>query len=167
MGTPDEIYFAPQTVYVAGFVGSPAMNLLSVRLDSKERRFVGDGFTLPAAPILERLKLDGSQDAEFSLGIRPEHTDISFDARPEAIHGSVYAVEPMGNETLIYVSVGSTHIVARADALVRAAVNTPCALEFRIDRLHLFDGSSLERIPERSGSPIPRNIAEVTPGQKV
>lgn len=48
-----------------------------------------------------------------------------------------------------------------------AAVNTPCSLEFRIDRLHLFDGSNLERIPERSGSPIPRNTAAFTPGQKV
>jgi multiple sugar transport system ATP-binding protein len=147
VGTPDEIYFSPETVYVAGFVGSPAMNLLNVRFDPATRALVGDGFNLPTTSIFAAHAVDETK--HYILGIRPEHLTLSLEARPGGIAGTVYAVEPMGNETLVYVKVGQSTLVARADAMLRAAVNTPCWLEMREDRLLLFDAETERRVPRR------------------
>jgi len=146
VGTPDEIYSSPQSLYVAGFVGSPSMNLIPAHYDADAHTLAGDGFSLPAAPIMESLAVDSSTPADFSLGIRPEHIALRFEPAPEAIAGRVYAVEPMGNETLVYVEVGHSTVVARADAALRAGVNTPCWLSFRQDRLFLFDLDTERRV---------------------
>lgn len=151
VGTPDEIYFTPQTMYVAKFVGSPSMNLLPVRFDAPARAFVGDGFTLAAGPFLERFAIDDAVSMEFVLGVRPEHLAVNFTEKPGSIAGKVYAVEPLGNETLLYASVGSALIITRADAMLRAEVHTPCWLEFRPEWAHMYDAVTQRRIPEKPG----------------
>ena len=150
VGTPDEIYLSPDSIYVAGFVGSPSMNLMNVRYDSANHTFVGDGFTLPADPILRRLAVDSGTSANYTLGIRPEDITLNFEAKAGAIPGTIYAVEPMGNETLVNVQVGKAIIVTRADAMLRAAVQTPCWLSLRDDRLFLFDQQTERRIAQRT-----------------
>ena len=157
VGTPDEVYFAPQTIYVAGFIGSPPMNLINVQYDPAGPTFVAQDFQLPARPILTRLTLDPATPAAFVIGIRPEHVILSFAEQPDAVPGTVYTVEPMGNETLVYVRIGHLTLVARADAMLRAAMNTPCWLTFRADRLLLFDQQTERRILDREPVPIGGN----------
>jgi multiple sugar transport system ATP-binding protein len=158
VGMPDEIYFSPETVYVAGFVGSPAMNLLDVRYDPVANVLAGDGFTVAPAMALALVTDTKSKGGNYVLGIRPEHLTLSFDAPHASIAGTIYAVEPMGSETLVYVKVSQSIVVVRADAMLRAAVNTPCWLELREDRLLVFDKSTERRLGKPSFEP--RNVSQ-------
>ena len=167
VGTPDEIYQTPETVYVAGFVGSPRMNMLSVHYDPESHIFAGEGFTIPAEPLLTRLAVDASKPADYILAIRPEDTHLSITEKPAAIQAIIYSVEPMGNETLVYVKVGSTNVVTREDAMFRAAIDTPCWLEMRADKLMLFYADNERRVPARTNGALPTQITLAPQSEQV
>ncbi len=148
VGTPDEIYLTPATLYVAGFVGSPRMNMLSARYDPAARVFVSQGFSLPAEPIVSRLAFDATKNANYILAIRPEHTLLSMTIKTDSIQGMVFDVEPMGNETLVYAKVGSITLITRQDAMFRAEIDSPCWLEMRPEKLLVFDEETERHVPE-------------------
>lgn len=123
LGTPFQVYHQPSTTMVAGFVGNPPMNLIPCRLEQAADGpfLVGEGFRLDLAPLRERLPTDLPTGEELVLGIRPEHISLKDRASlptldtglPFAISGQVYAVQPLGAETLVTLQVGGTTVSVR------------------------------------------------------
>ena len=144
-GPPLEVYGSPRTVFVAGFVGAPAMNMLPARIVGGAVQLQATGTALGHAPGL----LDGVQ----LVGIRPEHLTIAGNAAT-GIPARIDFVEPLGADTLVVTSVGGR----RVDVLVRdvaaPALGSDVVLVPRADAIHLFDeasGAALDRV--RAGSP--------------
>jgi len=98
IGTPDEIYAHPATRFVAGFVGSPPMNLMDGELVSDDRvtRFVSGQIAVPLPGNPPQVKNGG-----FTLGIRPEDLILVDVGAPSAIRASIYAVEHLGRESIL------------------------------------------------------------------
>ena len=96
IGTPDEIYNRPATLFVAGFVGSPPMNLIAGEIAAREGRtpFVAkDVSFVPGTPV--------GAVGPATLGVRPQHLHIQADAAEAAIPVTVFAVEHLGRESVV------------------------------------------------------------------
>jgi multiple sugar transport system ATP-binding protein len=130
IGTPSEVYERPANLFVAGFLGAPAMNIISGELDGQGR--------FGAGPL--SLDVGGARARQsVVLGVRPEHISIAPGA---PLSGVVSMVEPMGNHQIVWIACGE-HLLS---AIVQdPRVFTPGAeLAFAIDagRVSLFDPDS-------------------------
>jgi multiple sugar transport system ATP-binding protein len=133
VGTPTEIYDHPGNRWVATFVGSPRMNLLSCTANG---RLEGQGWSLPNPGF----GVQGDRPALF--GVRSE--DLSLEVREEsaALDGTVYAVEPLGDRTLVDVSVGDSRIVIKAPPTASFEIGEQIRAAVDLDRVHLFDADT-------------------------
>ncbi len=146
--TPDEIYNRPVNIFVAGFVGSPAMNLLAGHVVTKEGALAFhsvDGWTY-------RFSAANGQRASASkgdvvVGIRHNHVTLHRAAQPGAVEGRVYTVEPTGDITYVHVRLGKQLLVASADPDFRATYDDPIWLDFHQERMHLFDAETQQALP--------------------
>jgi multiple sugar transport system ATP-binding protein len=136
---PMELYDRPANRFVAGFIGSPAMNFLEGRIVREDGlRFApdsGDGpIRLPDgfAPAAARM------DTPVVLGIRPEHVDV-VDDTPAAVKAPVQVLESLGNETLIYFQLGGGQFTVRGPGQLSAGIDQELPLAFRPDHIHLFE----------------------------
>ena len=136
--TPLAIYNRPANKFVASFVGSPSMNFVEGRVDVGRRAFVNESLEL----TLSDEQLQRAGDRDVTLGVRPEHIQVVCAAQPQAIAATVYVTELMGSETLVFVSVGPTRLVARATAEFRAEFEAPVWLTLAMDHAHFFDSKS-------------------------
>ena len=132
VGTPDEIYPDPANTFVAGFIGSPPMNLIPGV--AEDGRFRAPGIDV-AAPV----RLLGN----VTLGVRPEDCQIGDG---DGLRGEVYGVEPTGDATYLTVSTASQVVEVKAARDFRAALDTSVAIAFDPDRLYFFDTPSGERL---------------------
>ncbi len=142
--TPQNLYDHPANVFVAGFIGSPAMNFFGAKLarvDGGLAIDIGD-FQIP----VPRDKMDAvssREGREVIFGLRPEDIhDPQF--QPPGIEAApVEAVidvrEPMGNEQILYLKAGKHTFVARVDPRSEAKVNQPKQVVFNMHNMHLFD----------------------------
>jgi ABC-type sugar transport system ATPase subunit len=145
---PREIYERPANVFVAGFVGSPPMNLFEARLaaDAAGRPALAvAGLLVPIAP---RLAAGPAPGARLTAGVRPEHLALVSEASEGALHGAVEHVESLGHETLVYVRVRAARgaedrdaprLVARLEGMHALARGDAAHLRADPARLHLFD----------------------------
>jgi multiple sugar transport system ATP-binding protein len=135
-GTPLELYNEPANEFVAGFIGSPKMNFLPVKVAASD----GHGVTvaLPGGSRVDlRLASPAAAGTEMKLGIRPEGVVID-PAGPVA--GQVSVVEHLGSETLVYVDVGEGNLLTVKSAPnVPAAVGDSIRLSLEGTHLHAFD----------------------------
>ena len=127
--TPMNIYNRPANRFVAEFVGSPSMNFVDGKVDGGI--FVSDALQIPLSGFA-----NGSQ---LTIGIRPEHIQVLSEPHNAAIAATVYVTELMGNETFVFLSVGSNKLIARAPADFRAELESKVWLQFATDKLHFFD----------------------------
>ncbi len=145
IGRPLELYDRPADTFVAGFIGSPAMNLYPGRLAGGDGpRFEGpDGMVLP----LGSGPGAGRGDA-VTVGVRPEDFSIVPLGTPDAVEAEVSVVEPTGSETMILARRGDTEIVVTTRE--RAVIDAGDRIALRSDpaRLHLF-GDGDRRIETR------------------
>ena len=138
IGSPLELYDHPRNVFVAGFIGAPAMNMIQ----GTARR--GDTGSVEAnGSALPLQTTNGAEDGQPVIyGIRPEHLELADDGFP----ARVSVVEPTGAETLVFLRFGESEIIAafrdRHDFEPGQTVN----LRPRPDKAHLFDGASGERL---------------------
>ncbi len=139
LGTPDEIYNDPQNLFVAGFIGSPAMNLIKGSLIGDSFRAEEIEIRLPAS-ILNQLNRK-----QLILGIRPEDIEICSLEKAQFKH-PVYSVEMLGDATLITIRVGHNYITAKAGKEVRTQIGEEIGMLFAPKRLYFFDADSEERI---------------------
>jgi multiple sugar transport system ATP-binding protein len=139
IGSPLDLYHRPANLFVAGFIGSPKMNLFPARVtghrDSQLTLALhgGEEIAVPAPPVPPAI------GTELTLGVRPEHLQLAGEG---ALSGLVDVVEHLGVETLVYVraAAGST-IVARTDDLSRVRTGETVSLALRPGRASLFDTS--------------------------
>ncbi len=136
---PLAVYRKPANLFVAGFIGSPAINLLEGTLEvADEPVFVSEGLRL-ALPAYwsERAQPHGGQ--KVTLGIRPEDVQCGTDA-PGSVAMTVEVVEPMGHEVYLHLRLADRILIARTVAEdERFAVSSTISVFFDTARAHLFD----------------------------
>lgn len=140
VGTPTEVYERPANQWVAGFVGSPRISLLACHAEGD--RLVGaQGWTLP------RPRWATAADRQpLLLGLRAE--DVSVEAHGEAsLAAELYAVEPLGDRTVVDVMVGSEMLKVKARPTVHATLGAPMTVTVDLDRAHLFDADTGLALP--------------------
>jgi multiple sugar transport system ATP-binding protein len=131
IGTPEDIYNDPADSFVAGFIGSPAMNLLPVVADGQGTCRAGD---LP-------LRVSPPRAGTTVLGIRSE--DLELCSESDAMFGcEVYTFELLGDSTLLTAMIGDRLVAARAGKSVRLQAGTRVWLRCSPDRLYWFDGET-------------------------
>jgi sn-glycerol 3-phosphate transport system ATP-binding protein len=139
IGSPDEVYHHPATTFVAGFIGSPPMNL--VRGQAKGAGFQTGGQPLPLATPVPR-------DGELVLGVRPEHVEIVEQASAWPLR--VQAIEMLGAERLVYGTLGDTLFTVRLDAtLAHPKIGDVVGLRAAAEHLHWFDAATSARVEAR------------------
>jgi multiple sugar transport system ATP-binding protein len=139
VGTPEELYDHPNNVFVAGFIGSPAMNFATVKATEGEDLMLGSS-KLNLSGAAARAAADRPKGADLLIGFRPEHLDIADGADGAVrIPAKVDVVEYLGNEELIHAQAEGNEIVALipSDRKVRAGDNIELGVP--LDKLHVFD----------------------------
>ena len=150
IGTPLELYDHPQTLFVATFIGSPAMNLIDGTAEfGGTPRFVATGDRSFSVPLTtqqaERLAATGTQ--RLVAGIRPEDLRVvDSTARGATIPAIVDASEPLGNEVLLYLRAAGQDVTARADPHTLPRPGDRLPLEIDPARVHYFDRASARSI---------------------
>ena len=150
IGSPKEVYDTPNNVFVAGFIGSPAMNFFRVTLNGGY--ITNDGSLKVKLPegrnkILVEKGYEGKQ---LIFGIRPEdiHSErVVLDATPDAcVKSTVVVSELLGAETMLYTKIGDTEFVSRVDARDYHKPGEEVELAFNLNKAHFFDVESEEVI---------------------
>jgi len=140
IGSPMEVYENPATLFVAGFIGSPAMNFLPARADGDSRfTFLGGGAVAAARGSAVR-------GAAVTVGIRPEHLRPVPAADGAAFAGPVEMVEQLGADTLVHVGHGADTVVARLPQGHPVEVGSTLQLAADPSRVFLFDSATGARI---------------------
>ncbi len=145
IGTPMEIYRRPDTTFVAGFMGSPSMNLLDARIEEDSRWVL-----LPGG---HRLALPGGTGAAVTcpgpvtLGIRPEHLEVA-EREAGCIRLAVELVEQLGADTLVHGSMGegACKLTARLQGARVPLTGGELPLSVSSGHLHLFDAETGRRV---------------------
>jgi sn-glycerol 3-phosphate transport system ATP-binding protein len=134
IGTPEEVYHRPQTTFVAGFIGSPPMNLLEGQADGS--RFTVGGVTL-------MLPAPAPRSGALLLGVRPEHAD----GADTGWAMKVEVVEMLGAERLVYCRLGDKPFTVRLDATLPVpASGSTFTVAVDPRRLHWFDPQTQRRV---------------------
>jgi len=148
LDTPQVLYDSPANMFVAGFIGSPAMNFFEAKLARTDGGSVIDlgSFQLPVPqPMLEKLGNYVGQDIYF--GIRPENIHDSHYvprgvAETAKITTQVNVLEPLGSEVFAYVENGGKEMVAKLDPRTDARTGQPLDVVINMDAMHIFDRQS-------------------------
>jgi multiple sugar transport system ATP-binding protein len=145
VGEPLELYNTPVNRFVAGFIGSPAMNFASVHVTngSGGLRAGNTGLAIEVpAEVGARLASYAGQDV--ILGVRPEDLEIANGSDPPGLcfEAMVEVVERLGAESLLDLQVGGQTMVAAVEPNVRAKRGDKLRFALRADRLHFFDTNS-------------------------
>jgi multiple sugar transport system ATP-binding protein len=150
-GTPDEIYRTPRNVFVAGFIGTPAMNLLDATLSLAALSIGPISIDLPAG--LLAANASRAAPRAVTVGMRPEDVQLAADGVPAIVR----VVEPTGHECLIVYDLAGRSVVGRADPDTRPRPGEPVRLHLRVRNLHIFDAAGGGRLnaDTQCGGPIP------------
>jgi multiple sugar transport system ATP-binding protein len=145
IGPPQELYHRPRSRFVAGFIGSPAMNFLPSRVVAQDNGLamrLEDGSTLAVPP--ERMSAYAPfRDKEVILGLRPEALTEPRGKRGAApFDARIDIVEPLGMETIIHFAIGGTTLCARVDPATQPKPGTVMPLTADMDQMHLINPES-------------------------
>ncbi|RUU50969.1 sn-glycerol-3-phosphate ABC transporter ATP-binding protein UgpC [Mesorhizobium sp. M2C.T.Ca.TU.002.02.1.1] len=138
VGAPLELFDRPANLFVAGFIGSPSMNLLKGTVKKAEKPVVeiaGTAFPMPSGAVAE-------DDQTVVYGVRPEHLEI----HPDGVEAKVSVVEPTGSETLAFVRFGEGEMVALFRERHDFKPGDTLKLRPRLDQVHLFDAGTGKRL---------------------
>ncbi len=142
IGTPLELYDRPINLFVAGFIGSPAMNFIHGRLKRANGSVwveAGDGTRLPAPK-----EVGGREGQEVIYGVRPEHFEMAYDE--DGITARVQVVEPTGANTLVYADLAGIQVCAAFTERHDFKSGEVIALRPKISVTHVFDAASSGKI---------------------
>jgi multiple sugar transport system ATP-binding protein len=165
VGTPMDVYRHPANQFVAGFIGTPPMSLVACTLQRRDGRVlaVSEGFTasLPDR-VVEALRDRPALD-RVVVGLRPESVRL-YPAQPSGVESAwsaatVYAVEPLGDENIVDLRIGSVALRARAAPAVRPRVDEQLWVTPVVSEVHVFDPDNESVIGETvsaGAAPAPR-----------
>jgi len=146
VGTPDDLYYRPATVFVAGFIGTPPMSFLNVSVERSDGRLVFAGESLRLVAADSTAARIGTRAGALVLGIRPEDIRLSLAPVAGSIEGRILDVEPMGREFVVAVTVGREVVVALAGHGFTGRHDQPVWLGVPSDRLYVFDPATAAAI---------------------
>jgi multiple sugar transport system ATP-binding protein len=145
VGDPLELYNQPANRFVAGFIGSPAMNFANVRIAAENGALwaTSEGIRLKMPEALSA-RLGPQTGRELTIGVRPEDLRIAngADAADMSIEAVVEVIERLGSEILLDVAVGEGSMVASVEPTAGAKVHERLRLAINPLRLHFFDNDS-------------------------
>ncbi len=161
VGTPEDVYFRPDNVFVAGFIGSPSMNFLQGRIaGGAEAVNIEFGWFRVTLPADRSRRLAAHLGEKVTCGIRPEDLHdrafIRSEVRGQPIDGVVDVTEMMGNERFLHIVGGQDRLLARVDSRSGARAGQHVQVLLDVDRLHVFSadsGVALDRLDVPDGSP--------------
>ncbi|NIS29703.1 MAG: ABC transporter ATP-binding protein [Actinobacteria bacterium] len=140
VAAPQEVYREPANLFVAGFIGSPSMNLLPGTVE-------GRSFSSGDGAIEVDLPDDRAANAtadELTLGIRPENVEPVDEPGPHTYTGEVDVVENMGNLQIVYFQLGDGEFLAEVDPDHAVTAGDELTVRLQPGKLHLFDGTEPE-----------------------
>ena len=144
-GSPSEVYHKPTNAFVAGFIGSPSMNLLPVTITHENgvSALQGESFRFtPKAPQLQSI-LRSAPHQRLILGIRHTAIPLLPTTEPDSIPVQIYTIEPTGDLTFVHVQIGEQLIIASTDNPdFQAQMGDKLAVKLDENRLHLFDAET-------------------------
>lgn len=144
LDTPQMLYNQPGNIFVAGFIGSPAMNFFDVTVTGTKEEMYLDGGTF-------KVKIPANKTEAYASHLGKQ---VVFGIRPEDIHDPQYAppaisgapvkarvdvTELMGNEIFLYLLTGNKQFIARVDPRTSARVGQDVDVLFNMDNMHVFD----------------------------
>ena len=135
VGSPTEIYDTPANSFVAGFIGSPAMNLIEGKITK--------GCFKSDSTYIEGLT---AEDRDIILGFRAE--DASVVANKGQITAPIYTIEILGDSTMVTVKIGSSLVSIKADKNYRASIDDRVSINIPAHKCHLFDKTTGDRLGE-------------------
>jgi ABC-type sugar transport system ATPase subunit len=144
IGTPDEVYHTPASLFVASFIGAPTMNLIpATRGGPNELRLAGHD------RIISLSKPIAVSGRDFIFGIRPEDVDIARDAPLPGqvdVPAIVEVIEPLGADTLVFTTMAGHPVAARVRPDIRPAAGAEVIVRFNLKRAHLFDAATSKAV---------------------
>ncbi|MCA9514713.1 MAG: TOBE domain-containing protein, partial [Myxococcales bacterium] len=143
-GSPLEVYHRPKNRFVAGFMGSPAMNFVdgAVEADGDGLVFKGGGVTTRLVPA-HAAAVRAAGVSSVTLGLRPQQLHAAAPGENVIARGQVAHVEMMGAETFAHVRVEQQIIVVRLPGEMRVTVGDELALAVEEGHVHVFDGQGV------------------------
>lgn len=144
--TPQNLYDYPCNMFVAGFIGTPQMNFLTVTLEKKGKDyyflFEGNEIKIPADKVKEEVLKD-YVDKEVVIGIRPEaidDSDLALERNPDSIlEVNVDVTELMGAEIYLYLTIGEANLISRVSSRSTSRAGDQIKVAFDTSRIHIFD----------------------------
>lgn len=145
VSTPAELYEAPKNTFVAGFIGSPPMNMLDGNLVEKDGRLmidlVDNTFELP--PQM-RESVKEAKASAVTLGFRPENVTLAGKYKENAVEAKVEMIEPIGREAHVHLTVGNNPVVVVTSSAEGVTVGKTAWIVLDEKKIHVFDGKSGE-----------------------
>ena len=149
IGTPLDVYHNPVNLFVAGFIGSPAMNLVPGRIATDAGGLacdIGGGVRVPV-PTGE---IDGlTEGRQVVMGIRPDDlvlVDADAGGAGWQTESRIAVVEPMGSESILFLDLGGHEMVGKAEGRTVPKAGTKARMALNLDHLHLFDPETEQAI---------------------
>jgi multiple sugar transport system ATP-binding protein len=148
IGAPNDLYHAPMTRFVAGFIGSPAMNFLPCRLEEADgslRVRLSDEVVLPVPPPRAARYRSQVGRSGLTFGLRPEHLT---EAKPNGekqlgyIDAVIEVAEPLGMETLVFFRINGIDVCGRVSPSAGAREGMRLRLAASLDHMHLIDDTT-------------------------
>jgi multiple sugar transport system ATP-binding protein len=146
IGTPPQLYTSPVNVFVAAFIGSPAMNFATVRADDGKLKLGNAELHLSGRPAQAAADRKGN---DLLIGFRPEDLEISNGNAPEnavRLPAKIEVVEYLGNQELIHADAEGNEIVALVSSEQGAKVGQQVDFAIPLNKLHLFDPETEETL---------------------
>jgi multiple sugar transport system ATP-binding protein len=149
--TPQHLYDKPNNLFVAGFIGSPAMNFFKVTLRKSDGKLIVDGGSFKVEVPQSKIPVYSNYaDKPMIFGIRPEDIKDPNFLPPgifaQPVETTVEVTELMGNEIFLYLSSGDQNFVARVDPRTSARMGDKIEVDFNMDNMHLFDPDTEQAI---------------------
>jgi multiple sugar transport system ATP-binding protein len=142
--SPARVFASPINMFVAGFIGSPAMSLIPLEASNLDGHTVltgAEGWTMPLSPINAR-KVQKATSRKIVLGARHSTIKLTAAAAPGAIPATAYTVEPTGDVTFVQAFLSGTVVNISVPPNIAVAPDENIWLEFDQERMHLFDGAT-------------------------
>jgi multiple sugar transport system ATP-binding protein len=148
VGSPNDLYHSPTTKFVAGFIGSPAMNFMPCHLEQAAgalRVRLSDTLSFPVPADRTARYTPQVGKANLILGLRPEHiteTRPHVEPNQHDFQIPIDVVEPMGMETLVYFTIAGGEMCGRVNPTAGAMAEKPMKLRADLSNMHLIDDST-------------------------
>jgi multiple sugar transport system ATP-binding protein len=147
VGEPLEVYGRPANLFVANFIGTPPMNLFTVRVTAGGTALAAATFRLPVPPHLAPITA-GRDEQPLVLGIRPEHVGepAGTDGATAPLTVEIEVVETLGHQAIVHGRAGDDRVAATFDPAHAPKIGQRATLALQLAELHLFDAESERRL---------------------